>query len=295
MEKKDVLLSVIVPVRDRAGVVRDTLDSIAGQIYRAFELIVVDNGSSDGTPAVLEAWKNENAGGLSVRIESCGTPGAAAARNYGLALATAPWVMFFDSDDIMLPGHLKSVAEAIAAHPEADIIGWDVVMERGGKRRTGAFYGRSMIRHNLFDGAMATQRWAARTGLVRAVGGWDEAVGYWDDIELGARLLARTDRICYTGLGGVIVRESRESISSAGARDPESMEPALTRIEKTLGGAKGRRWCRLKRAVEYARYTRSGLLDGKRCMEALKPSLFLWAAYHYTRLGGRGIARLMRF
>ncbi len=296
MEKKEVLLSVVIPVLNRAGVVGDTLDSMARQCYRPFELIVVDNGSDDGTLTVLETWKRDNEEiGFDIRIESCTTPGAAAARNHGLSLARAPWVMFFDSDDIMHSTHMLHVAEAICANPEADIIGWDVAYERlDGSRRRCGFFGNHMKRHNLFDGAMATQRWAARTELVRSVGGWDENVGYWDDIELGSRMLAVVPQIKYIGAGGVLVRESRESISAAGARDPASIEPALSRMEKTLG-AKGRRWCRMKRAVEYALSSRAGSPEGLRLMKAMCPSTRLWAAYWYTRAGGRGAARIFRF
>lgn len=296
MQKKELTLSVVVPVRNRAGIVTRTLDSIASQNYRPFELIIVDNGSDDGTPAVLEEWKRGNVdSGLDVVVTECNTPGAAAARNAGLRLASGAWVMFFDSDDLMLPSHLKRIAAAIEEHPEVDIIGWDVIFERlDGSYRRCRFFGRDMQRHNLFDGAMSTQRWTARTELVKKVGAWDENVGYWDDIELGSRLLAATSRVRYIGTGGVHVKESRESISSAGARNPESIEPALIRMENTIG-PRGRRWCRLKRAVEYALNSRSGSADGLRLMKAMNASPWLWLAYHYTRLGGRGVARLMRF
>lgn len=296
MEKKDVLLSIVIPVWNRAGVVCDTLNSIAGQSYRSFELVIVDNGSDDDTLAVLEAWERANEEcGFDIRIESCTTPGAAAARNHGLSVVRAPWVMFFDSDDIMHSAHLSRVAEAICNNPEADIIGWDTIYERlDGSRRRCGFFGTDMERHNLFDGAMATQRWVARTALVRSVGGWDENVGYWDDIELGSRMLAADPQVKYIGVGGVLVRESGESISSAGANDPGSIEPALSRMEKTLG-SKGRRWCRMKRAVEYALSSRGGSPEGLRRMKAMKPSPLLWAAYWYTRAGGRGVARIMKF
>lgn len=296
MVKDRVPISIVIPVFNRAGTVTDTLDSVIAQSWRFFRLVIVDNGSTDGTPLVLERWTAANAGKeVDIKLASCAQRGASAARNAGLELVDTQWVMFFDSDDLMLPGHMQLVADSIATNPDADIIGWDVdrVMLDGRRRRC-RFFGRAMQRHNLFDGAMATQRWIARTDFVRSVGGWDSAVGYWDDIELGSRMLAANPRIRYIGAGEVLVRESRESISTAGAGDPHSIEAALVRMEKTIG-PKGRRWCRLKRAIEYALSTRAGLPQGLSLMKKMNPSPRLWLAYGYTCAGGRGIARLLHF
>lgn len=293
MEKTDILLSVVVPVFNRAAIVGPTLESIASQRFRNFELILVDNASTDGTAAVLLQWqKRILALGIAVEVLRCPTPGASAARNTGLGAARAPWVLFFDSDDTMPPTHLQRAAEAIGAHPGADIIGWDTLhMARDGSCRRGRFFGTNMQKHSLFDGAMATQRWCARTALVRDAGAWDENVGYWDDIELGARILATGPAVVYIGASGVKVMESEGSITGSPADHPARMEPALTRIEATLG-PKGRRWCRLKRAIEYARCSRAGSPEGRKAMAALRPGPWLWLIYHYTRLGGRGAAHL---
>lgn len=295
-KKKEVLLSVVVPVFNRENIVGATLKSIEHQSYRPFEIIVVDNGSADGTLRTINEWAasvREN--GLEIVVTSCPTPGAAAARNHGLSLARAPWVLFFDSDDVMHPSHLINVAGAIGEHPEADIIGWDTThVATDGSRRHGRFFGTDMQRNNLFHGAMATQRWCARTAMVRAVGGWDEGVGYWDDIELGARMLATDPNIEYIGMGAVTVHESTDSITGSPDADPARVEPALTRIEKTIG-PKGHGWCRLKRVIEYALCSRAGSPLGRRRMQELNADTRLWAAYHYTRLGGRGIYSILKF
>lgn len=295
MEKKEVLISVVVPVLNRAELVQRTLESISRQCYRPFELIIVDNGSTDGTLGVLEKWRDDNfENGLEIVVTQCLEPGAAAARNAGLAIARAPWIMFFDSDDTMAPTHLLSVANAIADNAETDIIGWDTVhVRKDGSHRPGQFFGHDMQRHNLFDGAMATQRWCARTQLVRSVGGWDTAVKYWDDIELGSRILAADPNITYIGSGGVHVYETEDSITAQGASAPARMDAALSRIEKTVG-ENGRSWCRAKRAIEYARASRLGTADGRAMLDALNPGLGLRLIFEYTRLGGRGAARFLK-
>lgn len=293
MEKREVLISIVVPVRNRAGIVGRTLESISRQCYRPFELIIVDNASTDGTGEFLKSWSEANAGsGMEISVAECSEPGAPSARNTGLALARAPWVMFFDSDDTMSPTHLLAVARAIADNSTADIIGWDTThIFLDGKKKTGRFYGSDMQHHNLFNGAMATQRWCARTEFVRRAGAWDNAVTYWNDIELGSRMLALDPDIAYIGAGGVNVYESVNSITAGGTADPTRMEAALARIEKTLG-AKGHGWCGIKRAIEYARIARLGAVDRRSIMRAWHPTLRQRLVFEYTFLGGRGAARL---
>ncbi len=180
------LISVVIPVLNRAELILRTLDSIAGQTGCQFAVIVVDNGSDDGTPEAVHRWAEAHRdGSLSITLLSETTPGAAAARNRGLVAVRTPYVMFFDSDDRMLPGHMARVCAALEAYPEADIIGWDTVNSTG-KRLVFAADPWDL----LFRGGMATQRWAARTSAVRRAGGWNPSLSLWDDIELGARLLA---------------------------------------------------------------------------------------------------------
>ncbi len=288
MEKKGVLISIVMPVLNRASIVGRTLDSIFAQSNLDFELIIIDNGSTDGTLDVLKDWGNRHS---NVTLAQCSEAGAAAARNAGLAIVSTPWVMFFDSDDTMEPSHLQQIVDAISDNPKAEVIGWDTLYHfRNGMQRVARFFGKDMQKNNLFHGAMATQRWCARTELVRRVGAWDCEVKYWNDIELGSRIIATNPTICHIGMGGVHVYDQEVSITSDGAADPAKMEAALIRIEKTIG-TKGRKWCRLKRAMEYGRYTRIGSADGRVFLNAMKPSLLLRFVFEYTRLGGRGAAQ----
>ena len=295
MANQPPLLSVVVPVYNRAHIVASTLASIAAQTYRPFEVIVVDNNSTDGSLGAVMQWQGAAlSADMPVRVLQCPKPGASAARNMGLEAVRTEWVMFFDSDDLMDAHHIAMVADAIAKTPAADIIGWDTThADADGRIRTGRFFGHNMQRHNLFDGAMATQRWCARTSLVRQAVGWNESVGYWDDIELGARMLVLNPSIAYIGKSGVTVRATPGSISGTRADNPARIEPALAAIEATLGTS-GRDACLAKRAIEYALCTRAGNPAGARAMKALQAPLWLKAIYHYTRLGGRGAGRFVR-
>lgn len=184
-------LSIVIPVFNRASVVERTLRSVEAQTLRPLKVILVDNDSTDGSMAVLRSWKDSvRRCDFEVEILEETKPGAAAARNRGLEHVSTPWVMFFDSDDTMRPDHC-SVAMSHAANSNADVLGWSVsLVESGEKRSVKYFAGRDACFDNLMHGAFATQRWMARTDLVRKVGGWNAKARIWDDIELGARLLA---------------------------------------------------------------------------------------------------------
>lgn len=197
MEKK---LSIVIPVYNRGEIVGRTLRSVEAQTYRPLKVILVDNASTDSTSSVLAAWRDQTAShDFEVTIVAETAPGAAAARNRGLELVDTPWVMFFDSDDTMRPAHCRRAMEA-AGKGDADIVGWSVNIHLPGRTVTGRPVGSRPMFDCIFHGSMATQRWCARTALVRDAGAWNPRAFLWNDIELGVRMLARSASI--RNLGG---------------------------------------------------------------------------------------------
>jgi len=96
-------VSVVIATFNRANFLSETIDSILAQSFQDFELIVVDDGSSDNTREVVERYGS--------RVQYLHQPnrGPSAARNFGVAHARAPWIAFQDSDDLSLPDHLESL------------------------------------------------------------------------------------------------------------------------------------------------------------------------------------------
>lgn len=188
-------ITVVMPVRNRAAMVMRALASVAAQIPQPSHLIVVDNDSSDGTMSVLRDFANARSEGvMRITVVSEKRVGASAARNAGLALADTDWVMFFDSDDLMLPGHIAAAHSAIKNNVHAKIIGWDVLYRDLRGRVCKKPFADSDVMYNcVVHGTMATQRYMARTDLVRSAGGWNENLYAWVDIELGVRLLSHVD------------------------------------------------------------------------------------------------------
>lgn len=250
-------LSLVVPVFNRAALVGRLLSSFQSHAVLPAHIVLVDNNSTDGTPEVLGQYAAEIP--TKVTVLGCTTPGACAARNVGLAVVDTPWVMFFDSDDEMGPQHTANISRALDALPHADIIGWDCPGDDGLRK----FFDRDVLRRCLFNGGMATQRWCARTELVRRVGAWDEDVPYWNDIELGTRMLAADPVVHHIGRADVYLHCLQDSITGAGNINPRASDAALERIEATLakkiGPEKAKFRVALKRVIEYANLKRSNL------------------------------------
>ena len=147
-------ITVVVPVYNREQMARATLAGIAGQSYRPMRVVLVDNDSTDGTLAMLRHWADSvKAPDFSVEILSESIRTAAAARRKGTEAVRTEYVMFFDSDDMMQPDHVARAMRGFAAHPEADIIGWDFPLcdPQGRKLHRCRFFARSLMYHNLLS------------------------------------------------------------------------------------------------------------------------------------------------
>ena len=302
MSAPEKLLTIVVPVFNRGHLLERTLDSIAlqRQALGRVRLVVVDNASSDNSRNVAERWCARHPE-IDASVTDCKVPGAAAARNEGLRRVDTPYVMFFDSDDEMLPGHLEMVIDGIENHPGAQLLGWEVELERAdGTRRLGRFTDRDALVTHLIHASMATQRYVVATELLRGVGGWDERMRGWDDYELGVRLLLGCDEPVWLNHGcqpTVQVNFTEDSITGRFfSADPAKWELPLQAIEaqlqRKLPDMLG--WVVYRRAVLAAEYAREGSkADSRRLMAqaslgGLRNALVARMVYCIHRVIGRG-------
>lgn len=302
-------IAVVIPVYNRADLVKRTLQSIAAQQVLPCQVVLVDNNSTDSTLAVLREWAAANDGRCGMRVTVVSEPrrGAAAARNAGLSHVEAEWVMHFDSDDVMLPGHVSRAAAAIEAHPEAQVIGWDVTLHRlNGNTKTLVFSDKDCLFHCIMHGTMASARYIARTALVRAAGGWDPSISLWDDVELGVRILMALSPagrvVKLRGPHTVEVYAQAQSITGTSfSSRAEAVDLALERMSRSLPPEE--RWIvRLRAAIIAGNYTREGRGDLRSALMqrtlAAEPCrwrrILLRSACAYTAAGAPGAARIFR-
>src|SRR6185295_13535888 len=104
------LFSIVIPVYNRPDLVIDTIESALNQSYKDYEIVVIDDGSTDRTPEVLRQYTGR------VRLIRQDNQGMGAVRNNGMAAAVGEYVIFLDSDDLFFPWTLARLAEAVEKH-----------------------------------------------------------------------------------------------------------------------------------------------------------------------------------
>ncbi len=193
--------SVVVPAYNATRTIGATIGSILRQTHRDFELIVVDDGSSDGTPALVREL-----GGADDRLRLIEQPnaGTAGARNTGIAAARADLVAFLDNDDMWMPTYLEAMAEALGRAPDAGFGYTDawVLSDTTGRilrKPSLAHYPEVpdpasapdvlelLLSHVNFVMSSTTVRRAA----LEATGGFDQRIRGADDFDLWIRIAAK--------------------------------------------------------------------------------------------------------
>jgi glycosyltransferase involved in cell wall biosynthesis len=115
------LVSVIIPCYNRAGIVCETIDSVLSQTYSHFEIVVIDDGSTDNTREAIAAYDDRR-----VRYFYKQNGGLSAARNSGLEAARGEFIAFLDSDDLWHSWKLRAQIEIFVRHPEVGLIWSDM-------------------------------------------------------------------------------------------------------------------------------------------------------------------------
>lgn len=123
-------ISVIVPVYNTEKYLEASLRSVMNQTYKNLEIICVNDGSTDSSPAILQRLAAEDS---RIRIINQDNAGQGAARNAGLAVATSEWITFPDSDDQLVPDAYETVVKSFELNPDMVHFSIEVVHENGAK------------------------------------------------------------------------------------------------------------------------------------------------------------------
>ena len=143
-------VSIVVPLFDKAAYVRRALESIASQTFRDFEVVVVDDGSTDNGAALVEAFPDPR-----LRLVRQANAGPAAARNRGIDEARGELLAFLDADDEWLPTFLEKTVATLDAEPEAATASSGYYLYPGGRPTTEMWRGRG-VREGLHRLSPAT-------------------------------------------------------------------------------------------------------------------------------------------
>jgi glycosyltransferase involved in cell wall biosynthesis len=236
-------VSVIIPTYNRAWVLKEAIDSVLAQDFRDFELIVVDDGSTDDTGRILDSYRQDL---VAVRQPN---RGVSAARNRGIAAAGGGLIAFLDSDDLWLPHKLSSQIDFFNSNPDAVINQTEEIWIRNGVRvnpktrhhkSSGMIFERSLGLCLVSPSAVMMKR-----SLFEEVGLFDEDLPACEDYDLWLRVSWRYP---------VYLIDTPLIIKRGGHADQLSRAPGLDKFRIQA----------LKKIIE------SGQLDEDSCQTAIR-------------------------
>ena len=183
-------VSVVIPTRNRIGLVQEAARSVLAQSAPALELIVVDDASEDGTAAWIRDATDVRTHGITLPRHQ----ERSSARNVGLRQATGRYTLFLDDDDRLRPGALGALAAVLDRHPQSvAAVGGMALFDDGGVTQR-LWHPRRRITLAdpwlavLFDWSPFPSQTLWRTQALHRVGGWDPALTVSEDVDLNLRM-----------------------------------------------------------------------------------------------------------
>ncbi len=183
--------TVIIPTFNRAAFLPRAISSVLAQKGVEFELIIVDDGSTDNTPALLESFVAQQ----KIRPFWQANQGPSSARNLGIQEAKGEWIAFLDSDDEWMPGKLKAQLEFFRKNPDHLLCQTEEIWIRNGKRVN------PMKKHQKYGGwifekclplcVVSPSAVMMHRKLFDEIGLFDESLPACEDYDLWLRIAAR--------------------------------------------------------------------------------------------------------
>ena len=192
LQSANAKVSVVIPTYNRANLLPRAVNSVLAQTYQDYEIIIVDDCSSDNTQAVISNFDDSRI--HSLRHER--NKGASAARNTGIGYARGEYIAFLDDDDEWLPINLEDQVRLLDLSPHSVGLtyGWmDTVEDSSGRIMPGS---RDTISGDVFEDALGlnfppTPALLVRSSVVREVGGFDERLTIYEDPDFFLRISQR--------------------------------------------------------------------------------------------------------
>lgn len=231
-------VSVIIPCRNSAAWLVDAIKSCLAQSWPNLQVIVVDNGSADGSLAVARRYQSR-----AVTVLECPQEGASAARNLGLARADGELIQFLDADDVLHADKVRVQVERLAsAPPHAMAFGaWARFRESPSE----AVFSPEPVWRDFAPedfliaswrggGMMPNFGWLTPRALIQRVGPWNESLSLNDDGEFFSRVVLAASGIVFCASARGYYRTAHNA-SISGRRDSNALASAFTAIDLSCG------------------------------------------------------------
>jgi len=219
------LVSTIIPVFNRPKMIVESVNSVLEQTYRPIEIIIVNDGSSDETPQVLQQLQAQH---TEVRIFSQKNGGPGAARETGRQHARGEFIQYHDSDDLLCVNKFQDQVAALIADPEADVAyGKTELRQLGEPLKQLALKGTGQKREAMFPALLRSRWWSTSTPLHRR--SVTDRAGPWmatkneEDWEYDCRIASLGGRLVYVDEFVSITQSHNAQVHIGGTHEPQKL------------------------------------------------------------------------
>jgi glycosyltransferase involved in cell wall biosynthesis len=221
--------SIVIPTYNRAGFIKRTIESVLEQTFSDFEIIVVDDGSTDGTDEVVRSIHDER-----IIYHYKFNEERAVARNTGVQLARGKYVTFLDSDDLLYPHHLETALDVMKKYGEPEFFHLGYEFKDGGgsyhkkidylpkKANTRLIEGNHLSCHGVF---------IRKDIAIEHKFNPDRRLSGTEDYELWLRLASRFPLFCENSITSAIIQHGGRSVITT---DREKLEKRIELLERYL-------------------------------------------------------------
>lgn len=273
-------VSIIIPTYNREQYIVEALESALAQTYPNLEIIVVDDGSKDGTRSAIEPFLSDQSG----RRVACfyqENKGVSAARNLGIQKAKGDYLLFLDSDDIAQPNLVEALVSALGSDPACGVAYSEFLYFTDGHKEglskpafIGRYYSGDIFSKLIEEGnfvvniALVRRECLVKAGLFQG-----QSLVDWD---LWLRIAYQGYRFCHVGVPLVLVRKHESNLTLDKVRAARSRAEVLDRVSAYVTDSRVRRQLNLKKRAANAHF---------------------WLGWQLVKRGSRaeGIAELLKW
>ncbi|MDF1824405.1 MAG: glycosyltransferase [Verrucomicrobiales bacterium] len=236
------LVSIIIPCYNAESYVAQAIQSALSQTHAACEVIVIDDGSTDGSLELIESF------GCRIRWDSGPNRGGCAARNRGLAMANGDWIQFLDADDWLGVGKIEAQIRALAENDLGTVANcaWRYFEGNRMREQSAQVFWKNypnaselLVDMWLGGGFFNPACWLVSRQLIDEVGLWNEALAADQDGEFFGRVLLKARNVVFCGEVEAYYRTPQEHNVSRSVSDKAlwSKAEAIRILAERLGGA----------------------------------------------------------
>lgn len=182
------MVSVIIPTYNRSTLLKEAVLSVFEQSYRPIECIVVDDGSTDDTSAIMQELATYNSSDFTLHYIDQSNAGSQVARNKGISVATGDYIQYLDSDDLLYPDKLATQVAYLETNTECNGVFGDWEKgEKGNAEFVKGFASEDMMFQLLTERPIHTLSILFRKKLVQQIGNWDISIKRNQEIDYHLR------------------------------------------------------------------------------------------------------------